>query len=41
MQSGLTVDDFDFIIAAIEDSPQDILQKYEAKKGDMYDRIEV
>jgi hypothetical protein len=41
MQTMLTVDDFDFIIAAVEDASQDILQKHEAKKEEMYDIIEV
>ena len=31
MQTVLTIDDFDFIIAAVEDASQDILQKHEAK----------
>jgi hypothetical protein len=35
------VDDFDFIIAAVADASQDILQKHEAKQEEMYDRIEV
>jgi hypothetical protein len=37
----LTIDDFEFIITAIADALQDILQKHEAKKEEMYDRIEV
>jgi hypothetical protein len=41
MQIVLTVDDFDFIIAAVEDASQNILQKHEAKKDEMYDRINV
>jgi hypothetical protein len=41
MQTMLTVDDFDFIIAAVVDASQDILQKHEAKQEDMYDRIDV
>jgi hypothetical protein len=41
MQTVLTVDDFDFIIAAVADASQDILQKHEAKQEEMYDRIEV
>ena len=36
----LTIDDFDFIIAAVADASQDILQKHEAKQEEMYDRIE-
>jgi hypothetical protein len=41
MQTVLTVDEFDFIIAAVADASQDILQKHEAKQEEMYDRIEV
>jgi flagellar hook-basal body complex protein FliE len=41
MQTVLTLDDFDFIIAAVSDASQDILQKHEAKQEEMYDRIEV
>jgi hypothetical protein len=41
MQTVLTVDDFNFIIAAVADASQDILQKHEAKKEEMYNRIEV
>jgi hypothetical protein len=41
MQTILTVYDFDFIIAAIADASQDILQKHEAKQEEMYDRIKV
>jgi hypothetical protein len=37
----LIVDDFDFIIAAINDASQEILQKLEAKQEEMYNRIEV
>ena len=41
MQIVLTVDDFDFIIAAMNDTSQEILQKHEAKQEEMYDRVEV
>jgi hypothetical protein len=41
MHTFLMVDDFDFIIVAINDASQEILQKHEAKKEEMYDRIEV
>jgi hypothetical protein len=41
MKTVLTVDDFDFIIAVVNDASQEILQKQEAKKEEMYDRIEV
>jgi len=37
----LIVDDFEFIIAAVNDTSQKILQKQEAKKEEMYDIIEV
>jgi hypothetical protein len=37
----ITVDDSDFIIAALADVSQDILQKHEGKWEEMYDRIEV
>jgi hypothetical protein len=36
----LTVDDVDLIIAAIEDASEDILQRHEAKKETLYERIE-
>jgi hypothetical protein len=41
MQTVLTVDDFDFIIVAVNDTSQEILQKHESKKEDMYKKIEV
>jgi hypothetical protein len=41
MQIVLTIDDFDFIIAYVNDASQEILQKQEAKKEEMYNRIEV
>jgi hypothetical protein len=37
----LTIDDFNFIITAVVDALQEILQKHEAKQEEMYDRIEV
>jgi hypothetical protein len=40
MQTVLTVDDFDFIIATVADASHDILHKKEAKHEEMYDRIE-
>jgi hypothetical protein len=39
LQTVLTIDDFDFIIAAVSDASQDILQNNEAKKEALYDRI--
>jgi hypothetical protein len=41
MQTVLTSDDFDFIIAALNDASLEIAEKQEAKKEEMYDRIEV
>jgi hypothetical protein len=41
MQTVLTTDDFDFIIAALNDTSQEIMEKQEAKQEEMYDRIEV
>jgi hypothetical protein len=41
IKTMLTVDYFDFIIAAVADASRAILQKHEAKKEEMYDRIEV
>jgi hypothetical protein len=41
MQTVLTVDDFEFIIVVVNDASQKILEKQEAKKEEMYDRIEV
>jgi DNA-binding protein YbaB len=41
MQTVLTTDDFDFIIAALNDASQEIMEKQEAKQEEMYDRIEV
>jgi hypothetical protein len=41
MQIVLTSDDFDFIIAALNDASLEIVEKLEAKKEEMYDRIDV
>jgi hypothetical protein len=41
MQTLLTTDDFDFIIAALNDASQEIAEKQEAKQEEMYNRIEV
>jgi hypothetical protein len=40
LQTVLTLDDFDFIIAAVSDASEDILQRNEAKQETMYERIE-
>jgi hypothetical protein len=39
MQSVLMVDDFDFIILAVGDALEEILQRNDAKQEVMYDRI--
>jgi hypothetical protein len=40
MQNVLMVDDFDFIISAVGDASEEILQRNEEKQEAMYDRIE-
>jgi hypothetical protein len=40
MQNALTFDDSDFIISAVGDASEDILQRNEAKQEAMYNRIE-
>jgi hypothetical protein len=41
MQTTLTLDDFNFIIAAVNDASQEVLEKQEVKQEQMYNRIEV
>jgi hypothetical protein len=41
MQIVLTSDDFNFIIAALNDASLEIAEKQEAKQEEMYNRIEV
>jgi hypothetical protein len=41
MKTVLTADDFNFIIAALNEASLEIMEKKEAKKEEMYDRIEV
>ena len=41
MQTLLTTNDFDFIIAALNDTSQEIMEKEEAKQEEMYEIIEV
>jgi hypothetical protein len=41
MQTVLTADDVDFIIASLNDASLQIVEKQEAKKEEMYERIEV
>jgi hypothetical protein len=40
LQTVLMLDDFEFIIAAISDASQDIMQNTEAKQEAMYEKIE-
>jgi DNA-directed RNA polymerase subunit L len=40
MQIVLTSDDFDFLIASLQDASLEIIEKQEAKKQEMYDQIE-
>jgi hypothetical protein len=39
MQTVLTSDDFDFLVAALNDASLEIEEKQEAKQEVMYDRI--
>jgi hypothetical protein len=41
MRTTLTLDDFNFIIAAVNDASQEIVEKQEAKQEQMYNRIEI
>jgi hypothetical protein len=41
MQTILTSDDFDFIVAALNDASLEIIEKQEARQEEMYNRIEV
>jgi hypothetical protein len=41
MKTMLTTNDFDFIIAALNDASLEIMEKQEAKKEEMYDRLKV
>jgi hypothetical protein len=41
LQTVLTLDDFDFIMEAVSDASEDILQRNEAKQETMYENIEV
>jgi hypothetical protein len=41
MKTMLTIDDFDFIIAALNDASVEIVEKKEAKQEEMYDRLKV
>jgi hypothetical protein len=39
MQTVLTSDDFDFLVAALNDASLEIAEKQEAKQEELYDRI--
>jgi hypothetical protein len=41
MQTILTSNDFNFIIAALNDASPEIVKKQEAKQEEMYNKIEV
>jgi citrate lyase gamma subunit len=41
MQTTLTSDDFNFIIAALNDASLEIVEKQEVKQEQMYNRIEI
>jgi hypothetical protein len=41
MNTILTIDDFDFIIATLNDASLEIVEKQEAKQEEMYDRLKV
>jgi hypothetical protein len=41
MQTTLTPDDFEFIIATLNDSSLEIVEKQGAKQEELYDRIQV
>jgi hypothetical protein len=41
IKTMLTNDDFDFIIVARKETSLEIVEKLEAKKEEMYDRIDV
>jgi hypothetical protein len=40
MQTVLTSDDFEFLIATLQDASLEITEKQEAKQEELYDRIE-
>jgi hypothetical protein len=41
MQTVLTFDDFDFIVATLNDASLEIAEKQMAKQEEMHDRVEV
>ena len=41
MQTTLTLDDFDFIVAAVNDASKEIIEKQEVKKEQIYSQIEI
>jgi hypothetical protein len=40
MRTALTLNDFDFIVGAVNDASKEIIEKQEAKHGQMYIHIE-
>ena len=41
MRTALTLDEFDFIVAVVNDSSKEIIEKKEANKEQMYSQIEI
>jgi hypothetical protein len=41
MQISLTLDDFDFIVAVVNDASKEIIEKQEVKQEQMYSQIEI
>jgi hypothetical protein len=41
MRNALMLDDFDFIVAVVNDASKEIIEKKEAKKEQMYIQIEI
>jgi hypothetical protein len=41
MRTTLTLDDFDFIVAEVNDASNEIIEKQEVKQEQMYSQIEI
>jgi hypothetical protein len=41
MQIAITLEDFDFIVAMVNDASKEIIEKQEAKKEQIYSQIEI
>jgi hypothetical protein len=41
MRTALTLDDFDFIVAVVNDASKEIIEKQEVKQEQMYSHIEI